>query len=199
MATAEQSNEPRMNELEDVEVRLQRLAELLVHGATRADLIDMAMRRWQVSRRTAEGYAQTVRERLVGQAACTDRLFYLTLSQLQRDQLVGLALRYTMNERENFDPHVMQSLSAMITAVRGLLDSRDRCAAEIHQLVEEKIGAAKKVVRDSVADSAAARRATKEKTAGANGAPGEAAPTAATTEAPARNGKREGTPLPPRC
>jgi hypothetical protein len=122
-----------------VEDRLQILAEMLVYGASREEILDQAQRRWGVSRRTAQDYLHTVRQRLTGEAAEDDRLFALRLSQLQRDKLVGLALRYTLSTKEEFDPKVLQSLAAMITAVRGLLDSRDRTAAEIHQLVAEQI------------------------------------------------------------
>jgi hypothetical protein len=119
--------------------RLHVLAEMLVYGASRQDILDLAQRRWGVSRRTAQDYLHTVRQRLAGEAADEDRLFALRLSQLQRDKLVGLALRYTQHTKEEFDPKVLQSLAAMITAVRGLLDSRDRTAAEIHQLVAEQV------------------------------------------------------------
>jgi hypothetical protein len=122
-----------------VEDRLHILAEMLVYGTSRQDILDLAQRRWGVSRRTAQDYLHTVRQRLAAEAADEDRLFALHLSQLQRDKLVGLALRYTQHTKEDFDPKVLQSLAAMITAVRGLLDSRDRTAAEIHQLVAEQI------------------------------------------------------------
>ncbi len=122
-----------------VEERLQVLAEMLVYGASRREALEMAQQKWGVSRRTAQAYLQRVQQQLAREAADEDRLFHLRLSQLQRDKLVGLALRYAHDKREQLDPHVLQSLSAIITAVRGLLDSRDRAAGEIHQLVSERL------------------------------------------------------------
>jgi len=124
---------------DDLEGRYEAIAEIIVNGASRQDAIALSMRRWGISRRTAEVYVQTVRKRLAGEAATTDRLFYLHLSQLQRDRMVGLVLRYTTRKDADYNPQVMQSLSTMITAVRGLLDSRDRTAAEIHELVQERL------------------------------------------------------------
>jgi hypothetical protein len=137
---------------ESVEARYQVIAEIIVNGASRQDAIALSVRRWQVSVRTAELYVQTVRKRLAGEAAEGDRLFYLHLSQLQRDRMVGLVLRYTARTDADYNPQVMQSLASMLTAVRGLLDSRDRTAAEIHGLVQEKVEGAAKLVSTEEAD-----------------------------------------------
>ncbi len=124
-----------------IEERLQALAEMVIFGASRREVTQFVLAQWGLSRRTAQEYLKRVQERLardtVAQAAGEDRLFYLKLSQLQRDRLVGLALRYAHENREKLDPRVLQALAGIITAVRGLLDSRDRAAGEIHQLVTE--------------------------------------------------------------
>ena len=48
---------------EEREHRLAVLAELVVHGGTRTELLDAAQRQWNVSRRTAQEYLQTVQQR----------------------------------------------------------------------------------------------------------------------------------------
>jgi hypothetical protein len=122
-----------------LEERLLEVAEMLIFGASRREVIEMARRRFGVSQRTAQLYVQQAQKRMALEAADEDRLFHLRLSQLQRDKLVGLALRYAHDNREQLDPRVLQSLAAVITAVRGLLDSRDRAVGEIHQLVAERL------------------------------------------------------------
>jgi hypothetical protein len=119
---------------------------MLVYGASRQEISDLAQKQWGVSRRTAQDYLHTVQQRLAGEAVEEDRLVALRLSQLQRDKLVGLALRYVHSPTEDFDPKVLQALTRLISAVRGLLDSRDRTAAEIQHLVEERLRHAEKVV-----------------------------------------------------
>jgi hypothetical protein len=129
-----------------IEERQQTLAEMLIFGASRREVTQFAEAQWGLSRRTAQEYLKRVRERLARDEAAQDRLFYLKLSQLQRDKLVGLALRYAHENRERLDPKVLQSLAAITTAVRGLLDSRDRAAGEIHQLVVEQLREANALV-----------------------------------------------------
>jgi hypothetical protein len=134
------STRPEVRAEENViEERLQTMAEMLIFGASRRDVIQFAEAQWRLSKRTAQEYLKRVQERLSRDEASEDRLFYLKLSQLQRDKLVGLALRYAHENRERLDPKVLQSLAAITTAVRGLLDSRDRAAGEIHQLVAEQL------------------------------------------------------------
>jgi hypothetical protein len=112
---------------------------MLVYGASRREALEMAMHRWRLSRRSAEDYLRRSQDRLAGDALTHDRLFYLKISQMQRDKLVGLALRYAHENRERLDPRILQSLAAITTAVRGLLDSRDRAAAEIQLLVVQGV------------------------------------------------------------
>ncbi len=128
-----------------IEERLQALAEMVIFGASRREVMQFALAQWGLSRRTAQEYLKRVQERLARDTAGEDRLFYLKLSQLQRDRLVGLALRYAHENREKLDPRVLQALAGIITAVRGLLDSRDRAAGEIHQLVTEQVCQAKEL------------------------------------------------------
>jgi hypothetical protein len=128
------------------EMRLEAIAEMLVYGATPQDVLARAQKHWGVSHRTAQEDLRTVRQRLAGDAAADDHLFSLRVSQLQRDKLVGLALRYMINPPEDLDPKLLQSLASLLTAVRGLLDSRDRTAAEIQQVVEERLHNGAKVV-----------------------------------------------------
>jgi hypothetical protein len=122
-----------------VEARLQAIAELLVYGASQQEILGLVQKQWGVSQRTAQDDLHTVRQRLAGEAATEDQLFALRVSQLQRDKLVGLALRYAVNPPADLDPQLLQALASLITAVRGLLDSHDRTAAEIQHLVEERL------------------------------------------------------------
>ncbi len=128
------------------EARLQAIAEMFVYGASHQEILARVQKQWGVSRRTAQDDLHTVRQRLAGEAATEDQLVALRLAQLQRDKLVGLALRYTLCPTEDFDPKVLQALAGLITAVRGLLDSRDRTTAELQQLVDERVQQAAKVV-----------------------------------------------------
>jgi hypothetical protein len=124
---------------------MEMLTEMVVHGASRHDVIGYCVQRWGLSRRTAEVCLQTIRRRMACDAAAEDRLFYLKLSQLQRDRLVQVAMRYS--QLEQFNASVLNALAAMITAVRGLLDSRDRTAVEICELIEVKLSAANNLVK----------------------------------------------------
>jgi hypothetical protein len=130
---------------EAVEARLAAIAELLVYGASQQDILALVQKQWGVSLRTAQEDLRTVRQRLAGEAATEDQLLSLRVSQLQRDKLVGLALRYMLNPPEDLDPKLLQSLASLLTAVRGLLDSRDRTAMEIQQVVEERLNSGTKV------------------------------------------------------
>jgi hypothetical protein len=121
------------------EARLEAIAEMLVYGASQQEILGLVQKQWGVSRRTAQDDLHTVRQRLAGEAAAEDRLFSLRVSQLQRDKLVGLALRYAVNPPADLDPQLLQALASLITAVRGLLDSRDHTAAAIQHLVEERL------------------------------------------------------------
>jgi hypothetical protein len=129
-----------------VEARLQAIAEMLVHGASQQEILALMQKQWGVSRRTAQDDLHTVRQRLAGEAATEDHLFSLRVAQLQRDKLVGLVLRYVHGPAEDFDPRVVQALASLLTAVRGLLDSRDRTAAEIQHLIAERLARGGKVV-----------------------------------------------------
>jgi hypothetical protein len=129
-----------------VEDRLQVIADMLIYGGSRQEILALAQKRWGVSLRTAQDYLHTVQQRLAGEAAQEDLFLALRVSQLQRDKLVGLALRYTCNPPADLDPRVLQALASLITAVRGLLDSRDRTAAEITALVDRHIQQAEHVV-----------------------------------------------------
>jgi hypothetical protein len=144
------------NPADAVEARLQAITEMLVYGASQQEILALVQKQWGVSRRTAQDDLHTVRQRLAGEAAAEDHLFSLRVAQLQRDKLVGLVLRYTHGPAEDFDPRVVQALASLLTAVRGLLDSRDRTAAEIQQLVEERIRVGAKVVPVQEAPSPAA-------------------------------------------
>jgi hypothetical protein len=139
-----------------VEARLAAIAEMLVYGASHQEILALVQKQWGVSRRTAQDDLHTTRQRLAGEAAGEDHLFSLRVAQLQRDKLVGLALRYVLNPPEDLDPKLLQSLAALLAAVRGLLDSRDHTAAEIHQLVEERLQEGAKVVPVQEAPSSAA-------------------------------------------
>jgi hypothetical protein len=70
---------------EAVEDRLQLMAEMLVYGASRQEISDLAQKQWGVSRRTAQDYLHTVQQRLAGEAAEQDQLVALRQSQLQPD------------------------------------------------------------------------------------------------------------------
>jgi hypothetical protein len=134
------------NPSDAVEARLQAITEMLVYGAAQQEILALVQKQWGVSQRTAQDDLYTVRQRLTGEAAAEDHLFSLRVSQLQRDKLVGLALRYMVNPPEDLDPKLLQSLAALLTAVRGLLDSRDKTAAEIQQLVEQRLQQGAKVL-----------------------------------------------------
>ncbi len=121
-----------------IEERLQAVAEMVIFGASRREVTLFTRAQWGLGRRTAQEYLKRVQERLAREAGTQDRLFYLKLSQLQRDRLVGLALRYAQENLDHLDARVLQTLAGMITAARGLLDSRDRAAGEIHSLVTEQ-------------------------------------------------------------
>jgi hypothetical protein len=137
---AKQAKAPEVDERELYEMRLEVLGELLVHGASRRDVIEFAMNRFGVCRRTAELCLQTIRRRLANDATEEDHLFCLKLSQIQRDRMIHLAIRHINAEEPN--PQLMQALASLTTAVRGLLDSRDRTAGEIHSLVQERLAKA---------------------------------------------------------
>jgi hypothetical protein len=145
MSETKQANEKRRAEFDEYEARMEMLTEMVVHGASRHDVIGYCVQRWGLSRRTAEVCLQTIRRRMACDAAAEDRLFYLKLSQLQRDRLVQVAMRYS--QLEQFNASVLNALAAMITAVRGLLDSRDRTAVEICELIEVKLSAANNLVK----------------------------------------------------
>jgi hypothetical protein len=144
------------NPADAVEARLQAITEMLVYGASHQEILALVQKQWGVSHRTAQDDLHTVRQRLTSEAAAEDHLFSLRVAQLQRDKLVGLVLRSTHGPAEDFDPKVVQALASLLTAVRGLLDSRDRTAAEIQQLVEERIRVGAKVVPVQEAPSPAA-------------------------------------------
>jgi hypothetical protein len=90
-----------------VEVRLQTIAEMLVYGASQQEILALVQKQWGVSRRTAQDDLHTVRQRLAGETAAEDHFVALRVSQLQRDKLVGLALRYMLNPPEDLDPKLL--------------------------------------------------------------------------------------------
>jgi hypothetical protein len=91
MTTATVPNTTASSEgLDAIEARLE--AEMLVYGGSSQEILAQAQKHWGVSRCTAQDYLRPVQQRLAGESAQEDRLLALHLSQLQHDQLAGLAL-----------------------------------------------------------------------------------------------------------
>jgi hypothetical protein len=135
---------PVLPPAERVRLRLGVLEEMSLLGAGREELLATAQARWAVSRRTAQAYLKAVEERLRRQAESAQLLAELQRSQLQRDKLAGVVLRAVESPDGCLpEPAVLQGLAAVVTAVRGLLDSRDRCAGEIDRLVQERLAQAR--------------------------------------------------------
>jgi len=104
----------------------------LVDGLLRPACVALAMREWQVSRRTAQVYVARAARRIAQSAQHKDPLFNLKLSQVQRAKLLS-QLSELLREPNFTDPQVWKlKLQTIQTALKAL-DSSDRAAAQINK------------------------------------------------------------------
>ena len=120
---------------ESQEERRVFLTDMLIFGATCEELAELARRTWQLSPQDAQELLRCVRSRLTVTPTDEERLFSLRLTRLQRNKLVGMALRYVAQPGEaGVNPSVLRALATFLTAVCGLLDSCASAADAIHAL-----------------------------------------------------------------
>lgn len=149
---------------EERDHRLLSISTWLLEGQPRTEVVATAQALWGISRRTAQLYVQQAQRRLAREAIEEDRLFYLRLSQLQRDKVLNLVFRYL--QQGLFDPKVLRALTGLVTAVQKLLDSRDQTAAEVHKLlggIEQPPAMVQTVARPTTAPTEEQRQATAPK------------------------------------
>jgi hypothetical protein len=119
------------------ERRLFFVAQKLLDGLSRRELIDLAMHCFKVGRRAAQKYVAVAERRLRTQEALGSPEFYFAVSKLQRDKLLERVFRQT-NRQEEIEPQVLASL---LTATNRLLDSRDRAALRYFSAAYARNGA----------------------------------------------------------
>jgi hypothetical protein len=113
--------------------RILRVAGWLVEGKVRPECVAMAMKEWQVSRRTAQVYVARAARRIGRMATDEDPLFAMKLGQIQRD-LLYQELQNLLRGGEFIPfPHWQMKVKT-IQATLKVLDSRDRTAARIAAL-----------------------------------------------------------------
>ncbi len=124
---------PEKTSPDELRERLLCVSEWLLDGQPQHEMVALAMARWSIERRTAQVYLQKARRRLAAQAAREDRMFYLRLSQMQRDRLMRLVFRH-MEIIEHHTPQKLRALTGLVAATCRLLDSRDQTATAIHRM-----------------------------------------------------------------
>jgi hypothetical protein len=128
----DQSRTETLSEHPETAERVAVAAGWLVDGLLRPACVALAMREWQVSRRTAQVYVARAARRIAQSAQHKDPLFSLKLSQVQRAKLLS-QLSELLREPNFTDPQVWKlKLQTIQTALKAL-DSSDRAAAQINK------------------------------------------------------------------
>jgi len=119
--------------------RLQTVAQWLVEGKPREEALNAIQSVWLVGRRAAQAYLHDAQAMLADEAAEQEELFYLRLSQRQRDRLLETVLNYTQ-ALNAVDPKMVRMLTALVGAACRLLDGRNRTAGQIHKMLRGSPG-----------------------------------------------------------
>lgn len=112
---------------EEVSRRLLFVIHLLQSGSSRCDIVTLIQGLWGVGERMAQLYVKRAIEHLAQEAGEEDRLFYLKLSQIQRDKLLTHVFR-SLEGAKNLEPH---KLASLLRPAIKLLETRDVLAAEV--------------------------------------------------------------------
>jgi hypothetical protein len=120
---------------EEHERRLFFVAEKLLEGLSRRQLVEMAMTCFRVGRRAAQKYVAVAERRLRDRGMSFDPVYYFALSRMQRDKLLEGLLRRTSRA----DELEAGTLANLVTVANKLLDSRDRVAALCFRAKEAEV------------------------------------------------------------
>jgi hypothetical protein len=116
--------------------RLQVIAQWLIEGKPRGDALIAIQATFQVSRRTAQAYLHDTQAMLAADAAEQEELFYLRMSQWQRDRLLEAVLSFSQALNQ-VDPKVLRNLSLLVASACRLMDGRNRTAGQIRQMLRD--------------------------------------------------------------
>jgi len=119
----------------------------LLDGKTRAEIQDLLCIEHDVSRRSAQIYVSAAQRLLATEAGELEQLFYLRLSQHQRDKLMGIVMSYAQSP-SSVDPKVLTALTKLVQTACKLLDGRNATALEIQKLIAGPHPEVAAVVRD---------------------------------------------------
>jgi hypothetical protein len=113
--------------------RILRVASWLVEGKLRPECVALAMKEWQLSRRTAQIYVARAARRIGRMTTYEDPLFAMKLGQIQRDLLYQELQNLLRGGEYAPLPQWQMKIKAIQTTLK-VLDSRDRTAARIAQM-----------------------------------------------------------------
>lgn len=121
---------------EVMEERLGLVVGWLLDGLTRTEVLEHVQQRWQVGLRMAQIYVQRAQRQLAAESFQEDRIYYLRLSQVQRDRLLRLVFQ-TVQTLGHTSPEQIRALATLVAAGCRLLDSRDRTARTLQQAQDD--------------------------------------------------------------
>jgi hypothetical protein len=116
------------------EQRLVHVADCLLEGKPRREILEHLMAQYQLSRRMAQKDVLEAQKRLATESADEEQLFYLRLGQQQRDELLAAVLNFVRGAG-NADPQVVVNVTKLVATAARLLDGRSAAAVQIHKLV----------------------------------------------------------------